>query len=92
MKSMQGKTFHNCCKRFAKCQCSVCKLQSFCKNGCDVCKRNYTCYEVNYCSDYKLSVNRAKEAVSDVSLKNVMSSNKHSFEYKRALNNFINSL
>lgn len=92
MKSMQGKNFHNLCKRFAKCQCSVCKLQSFCKNGCDVCKRTHTCYAVNYCSSYKLSVQSAKEAVSDVSLKNVMSSNKHSFEYKRALNNFINSL
>ena len=92
MKSMQDETFHNLCKRFAKCQCSVCKLQSFCNNGCDVCKRNNTCYEVNYCSDYKLSVQSAKEAVSDVSLKNVMSSNKHSFEYKCALNNFINSL
>lgn len=55
-------------------------------------ERNHTCYEVNYCSDYKLSVQSAKEAVSDVSLKNVMSSNKHSFEYKRALNNFINSM
>lgn len=92
MKSMQGKNFHNLCKRFAKCQCSVCKLQSLCKNGCDVCKLNHTCYEVNYCSDYKLSVHHAKEAVSDVSLKNKLSSNKHSLEYKRALNNFINSL
>ena len=92
MKSMQDKIFHNLCKRFAKCQCSVCKLQSLCKSGCDVCKRNHACYAVNYCSDYKLSVQSAKEAVSDVSLKNELSNNKHSLEYKRALNNFINSL
>ena len=92
MKSMQDNNFHNLCKRFAKCQCSVCKLQSLCKNGCNVCKRNHTCYEVNYCSDYKLSVQSAKEAVSDVSLKNELSNNRHSLEYKRALNNFINSL
>ena len=92
MKSMQYKTLHNLCKRFAKCQCSVCKSQPLCKNGCDVCKRNHTCYEVNYCSDYKLSVQSAKEAVSDVSLKNELSNNRHSLEYKRALNNFINSL
>lgn len=92
MKSTQDKNFHNLCKRFAKCQCCVCKVQSLCKNGCDVCKRNHACYAVNYCSDYKLSVHRAKEAVSDVSLKNAMSSNKHSFEYQHALDSFINSM
>lgn len=92
MKSMQDKIFHNFCKRFAKCHCSVCKLQSLCKSGCDVCKRNHACYEVNYCSDYKLSVQSAKEVVSDVSLKNELLNNKHSLEYKHALNNFINSL
>ena len=92
MKSMQGKNFHNCCKWFAKCQCAVYKLQSFCNNGCDTCKRNRAYYTVNYCSDYKLSVQSAKEVVSDVSLKNELSNNRHSFEYKRALNNFINSL
>lgn len=92
MNSMQDKNFHNRCKWFAKCQCSVFKLQSFCNNGCDACKRNHAYYTVNYCSDYKLSVHRAKEAVSDVSLKNELSSSTHSLEYKHALDNFINSM
>ena len=92
MKFMQDKNFHNLCKRVDKCQCSVCKLQSFCNNGCNTCKRNHACYIVNYCSNYKLSVNRAKEAVSDVSLKNSLSSDKHLLEYQCALDNFINSM
>ena len=92
MKSMQDKTFKNLCKKFAKCKCSVCKLQSFCNNGCNTCKRIHACYAINYCSNYQLSVNRAKEAVSDVCLKNELSANKHSIEYTQTLDNFINRM
>lgn len=90
--STQGKNCNNLCKKFAKCKCSICKSQSFCNNGCNTCKRNHTCYAINYCSNYNLSINRAKSVVSDIKLKNMLLADKHSDEYNMAVNEFINNM
>lgn len=76
------------CRQF-KCKCMTCRFIQFCCTGCNTCKYDT---KVTYCGDYGLSVNRAKSVVSDIGLKNMLLADKHSDEYKTAVNEFINNM
>lgn len=76
------------CRQF-KCKCMTCRFVQFCGTGCNTCKHDA---KVTYCGDYGLSINRAKNVVSDIKLKNMLLADRHSNEYKAALNNMINNI
>lgn len=66
------------CGQF-KCKCMTCKFLQFCATGCNTCKNNI---KTSYCCEYGLSVNRAKNIVSNIILKDGLLADKHSEQCK----------